>query len=126
MKIINLFSSILSCRLNCLKLIMAVICKKIILGIIIIGFLGACKSTTAMLGPAYTLSATGNVYQTGLSYASNQMIAVLTGKTPFENLKRISPKKENIQKKTLESEEFYSLVQEKIQTTSNILRLSSQ
>ena len=64
--------------------------KKIILGLFVISFLGACASPTAMLGPAYTLSATGNVLQAGLSYGSNEMITMYTGKTPLENLKDIS------------------------------------
>ena len=102
------------------------ICKKIILGFMIVGLLGACKSSSAMLGPAYTLSATGNVYQTGLSFASNQMVRIITGKTPIENLKEIPSRKENIQKKTLESEDFYLLVQEKIETTGITLKLSNQ
>ena len=41
--------------------------KKIILGLFTISFLGACAAPTAMLGPAYTLTSTGNVLQAGLS-----------------------------------------------------------
>ena len=61
-----------------------------------------------MLGPAYTLTSTGNVYQAGFSYGSSEMITMYTGKTPMENLKNLlqNPDKKNIQKKTLESEDF--------------------
>jgi hypothetical protein len=104
--------------------------KKIILGFIIISFLGGCASPTAMLGPAYSLSSTGNVFQAGLSYGSNALITRHTGKTPLENLKEISLSKEinkkNIQKDTLESQEFYLLIESKIKKTSKILNLSSQ
>ena len=53
-----------------------------------------------------------------------------TGKTPLENLKEVSlieeNKTKNIQKKTLESDDFYNLVKSKIEKTSNILNLSNQ
>ena len=64
--------------------------KKVILGIFVFSFLGACTSPTAILGPAYTLTSSGNVVQAGLSYGSNQMITMYTGKTPLENLQEIS------------------------------------
>ena len=103
--------------------------KKIIFGLIIFSFLGGCTSPTAMLGPVYTLTSSGNVLQAGLNYGSNQMITKYTGKTPIENLKEIKNieiKQNNIQKETLESEDFYILVKNKIKKTSGILNLSSQ
>ena len=104
--------------------------KKIIFGLFIVGLLGACTSPTAMLGPVYTFSSSGNVIQAGFNYGSNQMITHYTGKSPIENLKEISQKKKvqkiNIKKKTLESDEFYLLVKSKIEKTSGILNLSNQ
>ena len=104
--------------------------KKIIFGLFIVSLLGACTSPTAMLGPAYTFSSSGNIIQAGLNYGSNQMITHYTGKTPIENLKEVSQiKKEqkiNIKKKTLESDEFYFLVKSKIVKTNAILDLSNQ
>ena len=104
--------------------------KKIILGIIVFGFLSGCSSPTVMLGPVYTLSSSGNVVQAGLNYGSNQMITMYTGKTPIQNLKEINKmnikQKSNIQKETLESEDFYILVKNKIEKTSGILSLPSQ
>ena len=104
--------------------------KKIIFGLFIVGLLGACTSPTAMLGPAYTFSSSGNVIQASLNYGSNQMITHYTGKTPIENLKEVSKikkkQKSNIKKKTLESDEFKLLVKSKIEKTSGILNLSSQ
>ena len=106
------------------------ISKKIILGLFIIGFLGACAAPTAMLGPAYTLSSSGNVVQAGLSYGSNEMITMYTGKTPLENLQEISSteknKTKNIHKKTLESEDFYILVKQNVEKTNKILNSSNQ
>ena len=104
--------------------------KKIIFGLIIFVFLGACVSSTAMLGPAYTLTSSGNIYQAGLSYGSNALVTEYTGKTPIENLKDLSSLKKNkiknIKAKTLKSENFYLLVKTNIEKTSKILNLSNQ
>ena len=101
--------------------------KKIIFGLIFVVLLGACASPTALLGPAYTLTSTGNIYQAGLSYGSNALITEYTGKTPIENLQEISSLKEkNIKESTLKSEDFYLLVKSKIEKTSKILNLSNQ
>ena len=104
--------------------------KKIIFGLFIFSFLGACTAPTAMIGPAYTLTSSGNIIQASLNYGSNQMITHYTGKTPIENLKEVSQIKKtqkiNIKKKTLESDEFYFLVKSKIAKTSAILDLSNQ
>ena len=124
------FNSTLSCIIKCIRIKITMINKKIIFGLFIVGLLGACTSPTAMLGPAYTFSSSGNVIQAGLNYGSNQMITHYTGKTPIENLKEVSQKKKvqktNIKKKTLESNEFYLLVKSKIEKTSGILNLSNQ
>ena len=104
--------------------------KKTIIGLFTLSFLGACASPTAMLGPAYTLTSSGNIYQAGLSYGSNEMITMYTGKTPMENLEEFTSNnlsnKKNIQKQTLESEEFQQLVKNKILKTKEIIKLSNQ
>ena len=82
-----------------------------------------------MLGPAYTLTSTGSGIQAGLNYGTNQLVTMYTGKTPMENLQEISSnniESENIQKKTLESEDFFHLVKNKLEKTSKILQLSNQ
>ena len=100
--------------------------KKIIFGFFTLSFLAGCASPTAMLGPAYTLTSTGNVLQAGLSYGSNEMITMYTGKTPIENVKEITSNQKNIQKQTLESEDFYILVKNKIDKTGAIIKKSNQ
>tara|TARA_B100001121_G_scaffold73589_1_gene65295 strand:- start:79 stop:396 length:318 start_codon:yes stop_codon:yes gene_type:complete len=102
--------------------------KKIILGFFLIILTSACTSPTAMLGPTYTLSSTGNIFQAGFTYGSQKAVENYTGKTPLENLKEISVVEfeDNIQKKTLESEDFYHLVKNKIDKSSRILNLSNQ
>ena len=127
---IKVLSSTLSCIVKCIRFMPAMINKKIILGLFIVSFLGACASPTAMLGPAYTLTSSGNVFQAGLSYGSNEMITKYTGKTPLENLQEISSieknKKKNIHKKTLESDDLYILVKQNIEKTNKILKSSNQ
>ena len=129
MKIANI-SSTLSCISKCIRFVVAVINKKTIFGLIAVIFLGACSAPTAMLGPAYTLTSSGNIYQAGLSYSSNVLIEQYTGKTPIENLKKLSSFKEdktkNIKENTIKSEDFYLLVKAKIEKTSKILNLTNQ
>ena len=100
--------------------------KKLIFGVLIFGFLGACTSPTAMIGPAYTLTSSGNVLQAGLNYGANEMITFYTGKTPIENVKEITSNQKNIQKETLESEDFYILVKNKIDKTGAIIKKFNQ
>ena len=118
-------NSTLSCILKCLKF-SDMIHKKILFGLITISFLGGCASPTAMIGPVYTLTSTGNIYQASLSYGSNEMITMYTGKTPLENVKEITMNSKNIHKQTLESEDFYILVKSKIDKTGAILKKSSR
>ena len=121
---ISVLHSTLSCITKCIRFLIVIINKKIILGLFAISFLGACASPTAMLGPAYTLSSTGSTLQAGITYGSNEMITMYTGKTPLENLQEISlieKKKKNIHKSTLESDDFHSLIKSKIEKTKIIL-----
>ena len=99
--------------------------KKLIFALSILCFLGACTTPTAMLGPAYTFSSSGNIFQAGLHYGSNEMVTMYTGKTPIENLKEITSEK-NIKKNTLESNDFMILVKNRIEKTNKILQLSNQ
>ena len=120
----------LSCIAKCIRFSLVVINKKIIFGLFIFSFLGACASPTAMLGPAYTFTTTGNIAQAGLSYGSDKLITSYTGKTPIENIEDITSKnlsvKKNIQKQTLQSEDFYQLVKSKIEMTKGKIKLSNQ
>ena len=120
------YNSTLSCILKCLEFI-SMIHKKLIFGLLILTFLSSCTAPTAMLGPVYTFASTGSMAQTGISAGSNEIITHYTGKTTFENIKEITNKDEiNIHKDTLESEEFYILVKNKIDKTSAILNLTNQ
>ena len=65
------------------------ILKKIFAGLFLLFFLNGCVQSTALLGPAYTLARTGNIYQAGLSYGSNQAVKKITGKSPTENIQSL-------------------------------------
>ena len=121
----GLFNSTLSCISKCLRFFM-MIHKKIVFWLLVSAFLSGCTSPTAMLGPAYTLTSSGNIYQAGLTYGSNEMITRQTGKTPIENIQELSVNKKNIQKQTLKSEDFYILVKNKIDKTRGIFKQSNQ
>ena len=128
MKIVFL-NSTLSCILKCLRFLKMMIDRKKFLGLIIVSFLTSCTSPTALIGPTYTLSSTGNAFQAGLNYGSNHMITKYTGKTPIENLKEMRKKEFqeiNIERETLESEDFYILVKNKFEKTQKILNLPMQ
>ena len=127
---IGIFNSTLSCISKCIRFDRIMFLKKTIFGLFILIFLGACTSPTAMLGPAYTLSSTGNIYQASFSYGTNEIITNYTGKSPIENLQEITNDKKiyskNIKKKTLESEDFYILVKNKIENAKGTINLSNQ
>ena len=65
------------------------ILKKVIAGLFLLFFLNGCVQSAALLGPAYTLASTGNIYQAGFSYGSNQAVKKVTGKSPTENIQSL-------------------------------------
>ncbi len=117
----------LSCIVKCIRFVLEMIYKKIILWLFTLSLLGACTAPTAMLAPAYTLTSTGSAFQAGLSYGSGEIVTMYTGKTPLENIKEITEiERNNIHKNTLESEDFYILVKNRIEKTGEILKISNQ
>ena len=102
------------------------ILNKIIAGLFLLFFLNGYVQNTALLGPAYTLASSGNIYQAGLSYGSNQAIKNITGKTPTENIKSlVDNNKMKIEEKE-KQDEFFALVKSRIEKTSKIIQLANQ
>ena len=93
--------------------------KKIIIGIIFLCSLNGCVQNSALLGPAYALGTSGNIYQAGLSYGSDKVINNVTGKTISQNIKDIVVLKKD-------DTEFEKLVKKNIKETRKKLNLSSQ
>ena len=102
------------------------ISKKIIIGLIYICFLNGCVQSTALLGPAYTFVSTGNVYQAGLSYGSDQAIKKTTGKTTSENIKSLLDKVEIIVEEEENYDDFFALVKTRVDKTHKIINYTNQ
>ncbi|MDA9167340.1 hypothetical protein N9O03_01265 [Candidatus Pelagibacter sp.] len=102
------------------------ILKKIFAGLFLLFFLSGCVQSTALLGPAFTLASSGNIYQAGLSYGSNQAVKKITGKSPTENIQSfVDDKKLKVEEKESQ-EEFFALVKNRIEKTSKIINLANQ
>ena len=102
------------------------ILKKIIISAFAMCFLTGCLQNTAFLGPAMTVTSTGNLYQAGLSYGSSQAIKKMTGKTAAENVKSFLDSNNTTVKEEEIYDEFFVLVKDKIEKKSNILNLANQ
>ena len=100
--------------------------KKIFAGLFLLFFLNGCVQNTALLGPVYTLAATGNIYQAGLSYGSNQAVKKITGKSPTENIQSLVDNKKKKIEEEKKQEEFFALVKSRIEKTSKIIQLANQ
>jgi hypothetical protein len=93
--------------------------KKLIIVVFFFCFLNSCAQNVALLGPAYTLVSTGNVYQAGLTYGSDHAVTKLTGKSTGQNIKEILiPKKKD--------SEFEKIVKKRIADTRKKLKISNQ
>ena len=93
--------------------------KRIIIVIFSVSFLNGCAQNAALLGPAYTLSTSGNVYHAGFTYGSSEIITKTTGKSVAQNLKEaLIPKKEDT--------EFEKLVKRNIKKTRRKLNFFNQ
>ena len=109
----------MSCVVNKIKLICMIILKKLSVGLFIICLQSGCAQNAALLGPAYTLTTTGNMYQAGLTYGSNHLIEKKTGKSATQNLRSIiAPKKQKT--------DFVKLVNNRIKETRKKLNFSNQ
>ena len=102
------------------------ILKKIIAGLFLLFFLNGCVQSAALLGPAYTLASTGNIYQAGLSYGSNQAVKKITGKSPIENIKSLTDSKKSKIDEEQNYDEFFALVKNRIEKTSKIINSANQ
>ena len=93
--------------------------KKIIIIIFLVSFLNGCAQNAALLGPAYTLATSGNIYHAGFTYGGNEIVTKTTGKSMVQNIKEsITPKKED--------SDFQKLVKRNIEKTRKKLNLSNR
>ena len=102
------------------------ILKKIIISLFFMYFLIGCAQNVTLLGPAYTLGSTGNIYQAGLTYGSSKAVKKITGKTPTENIKRFVDSQKTIIEEVDNHDEFFLLIKSRIEKTSKFLNLANQ
>ena len=93
--------------------------KNLIVGVFVIMLLSGCAQNVALLGPAYTLAASGNIYQAGFTYGSNELVTRATGKSTVQNIKEVLASKKK-------DTEFEKLVKKNIDETRKKLKLSNQ
>jgi hypothetical protein len=94
------------------------ILKKLIIGMFLIGILNGCAQNAALLGPAYSIATSGNLYHAGLSYGGNEIITQTTGKSAAQNFKEVLTIKK-------EDTNFQKLVKRNIEETRKKLNLSN-
>ena len=92
------------------------ILKKLILGLLFLSFLSGCVQNSALLGPAYTLATSGNIYHAGFAYSSSEIVQKTTGKSTTENIKEILTTKD-------QDTEFEKIVKKRIRETRKKLKL---
>jgi phosphoribosylaminoimidazole (AIR) synthetase len=102
------------------------ILKKIFAGLFLLIFLSGCVQSAALLGPAFTLASSGNIYQAGLSYGSNQAVKKITGKSPTENIKSLTNSKKSKIDEEQNYDQFFAIVKNRIEKTSKIINLANQ
>ena len=72
--------------------------KKVIFVVVTTLFLNGCFQVLALVGPAASGVATGNIYQSAISYSLSYGVQKTTGKTIIENVIDINKKTQNKQK----------------------------
>ena len=96
--------------------------KKIACILFSVVLLTGCAQSTAFLGPAITIAATGNVAQAGFTYGTNEVFKKETGKDTIqyvssllevEDKSLLKPK----EKKSKIDEDFIALVESSIKKT---------
>ena len=87
--------------------------KKFITGVFCLAFLSGCAQNVAFLGPAITVSNSGNIHQASFQYVSGAVFKNETGKDTLTYLKDIA--EDNNKKKF--KKKFNNLVENKIKIT---------
>ena len=88
--------------------------KKIALILTSVVLLTGCVQSTAILGPAITVAATGNIAQAGFTYGTNEVFKKETGK---DTLQYVSGLLEPEDKNVTINEDLVALVKSRIKKT---------
>ena len=88
--------------------------KKIVFILMSVVLLTGCAQSTAFIGPAITVAATGNIAQAGFTYGTNEVIKRETGK---DTIQYVSSLLEPEDKKVTINEDLIALVESSIKKT---------
>ena len=88
--------------------------KKVAFILMSVVLLTGCVQSTAFLGPAITVAATGNIAQAGFTYGTNEVFKKETGKDTIEY---VSSLLEPEDKKVTINEDLVALVESRIKKT---------
>ena len=88
--------------------------KKIAFILMSVVLLTGCAQSTAFLGPAITVAATGNIAQAGFTYGTNEDIKRETGK---DTMQYVSDLLKPEDKKATINEDLIALVESRIKKT---------
>ena len=103
--------------------------KNIILYLVLSLFLTGCLQTTAMIGPAITLTSTGNISQAGMTFFTNKAIKDETGMNTLEFVSNKIDERKN--KKEVDdnfniNNNFIILVKNNFDKTRKIILIQNQ
>ncbi len=78
---------------------------------------GCIQSTASLIGPAYTIGSSGNIYQAGLSYGLNETLQRTTGKSTIDHAKLLLENTKNYHQQGIKisSDEFFTSVKSNIE-----------
>ena len=88
--------------------------KKIVFILMSVVLLTGCAQSTAFLGPAITVAATGNIAQGGFTYGTNEVIKRETGK---DTMQYVSSLLKSEDKKVTINEDLIALIESSIKKT---------
>ena len=96
--------------------------KKIVFILMSVVLLTGCVQSTAFLGPAITVAATGNIAQAGFTYGTNEVSKRETGKDTIQYVSSLlEPEDKNLlkseDKKVTINEDLIALVESSIKKT---------
>ena len=96
--------------------------KKIVFILMSVVLLTGCVQSTAFLGPAITIAATGNIAQAGFTYGTNEVFKKETGKDTIQYVSSLlEPEDKNLlepeDKKVTINEDLIALVENSIRKT---------
>ena len=88
--------------------------KKVAFILMSVVLLTGCVQSTAFLGPAITVAATGNIAQAGFTYGTNEVFKKETGK---DTIQYVSSLLKSEDKKVTINEDLIALVESSIKKT---------